>query len=74
MALRDQGRIDDARNALIQNNAYLDSNAAKYNSPVLRDQQSFTDQTEKNLVGSGWNEQRKRAAKDSYSRAAQQAH
>ena len=74
MALRDQGRIEDARSALMQNRAYLTDNVNRYNSPALKNQLTITEQTTVNLEGKDWQVQRKRVFKDNDSRMRQQAY
>lgn len=58
-ALRDQGRIEEARNLLLSNSAYLKENAERYQSGFLRDYRALNDFSAANLDAAKWNANRK---------------
>ncbi len=60
VALRDQGKIEEAREVLCSNVLYLDANADRYQSERLRAYGRANGWDAENLEGDKWNEQRKR--------------
>jgi Ca-activated chloride channel family protein len=73
LALRDQGQIDQARDALLVNERYLDDNAAKFNSERLKSIRSRNRDNADNLEPNNWNRQRKAMQKEHYEFDSQQA-
>jgi Ca-activated chloride channel family protein len=59
VALRDQGRLDDARQLLEENYIYLNENASRYRSEDLKKQGYKNKEDSTNLDGVKWNRQRK---------------
>jgi len=67
-ALRDEGKVEEARKALLDNRAYLEINAAQYNSRKLKDYAVSNQQDADNLDGSSWTRQRKMQQRSQSSR------
>jgi len=57
--LRDSGNINDAKKLLSDNADYLNSNAARYNSPKLKELGTDNYKDADNLSGPAWGRQRK---------------
>lgn len=74
VALRDKGRIEEARAAFRSNAGYLRENASKYNAPALEKQGAINDKAASNLDAPSWKGQRKELFKDQDSRARQQSY
>lgn len=73
MVLRDQGRIEEARQKLRANTDYLKQNAAKYKSPKLDKLSTGNDADLENVDKPTWNKQRKAMIKRQYEFDSQQA-
>jgi len=58
-ALRDQGRVEEARKLLLSNGAFLGENADRYNSDFLRSYRALNDFSAENLDEAKWNANRK---------------
>ncbi len=58
-ALRDQGRIEEARKLLLSNSAFLGENADRYNSDFLRSYRALNSISADNLDEAKWNANRK---------------
>jgi Ca-activated chloride channel family protein len=58
--LRDQGKVEEAKKVLLDNVAFLQKNAEKYQSERLRKQQEFNNDNAQKLVGKDWDTERKR--------------
>jgi Ca-activated chloride channel family protein len=72
VALRDQGKIDEAREALISNAAYLKENAAKYKSKDLADYEGKNKEDASRLEPAVWEAQRKAILSEQNTRQSQQ--
>jgi len=72
VTLRDQGKIDKAREVLGDNAGYLNSNAAKYNSKKLKDFGMQNEADAMNLDEQNWTRQRKSMRYEQSSRKRQQ--
>jgi Ca-activated chloride channel homolog len=59
VALRDEGRVEDARQLLEENYNYLNENATRYKSDALKKQSYKNKEDSTNLDGVKWNRQRK---------------
>jgi Ca-activated chloride channel family protein len=57
--LRDEGKVEEARQTLESNAAYLFDNATKYNSPVLQDYGTSNFEATERLDEASWKKQRK---------------
>jgi Ca-activated chloride channel family protein len=73
VALRDQGRIEEAEAALEANAAFLDKEAARYKSEQLRGRAASNRKAKMKLAPSEWNKQRKAMADDAFQLENQQA-
>jgi Ca-activated chloride channel family protein len=73
VALRDQGRIEEAEAALEANAAFLDKEAAHYKSEQLRSRAASNRKAKMKLAPSEWNKQRKAMADDAFQLENQQA-
>ncbi|MCG3148023.1 MAG: hypothetical protein PCFJNLEI_01465 [Verrucomicrobiae bacterium] len=74
LALRDAGKIEEAKSALVGNRDFLTENAARYDAPKLKEYGVSNDAQSKQLDESSWNLNRKSMKKDQYSREAQQSY
>lgn len=74
VALRDAGKIEEAREAFRNNAAYLKANAAKYDAPQLEEQSDVNASAASNLDGAAWKGQRKLLYKHQDSRSRQQSY
>ena len=72
VALRDQGKIEEARRILLDNAAFLSENAAKYNSKELGDYVGKNQKDAENLDPSVWESQRKAILSEQNVRQSQQ--
>ena len=72
VTLRDQGKIEEARRALLDNAAYLSENARKYNSKELEDYVGKNKQDADRLDPAVWESQRKAILSEQNTRQAQQ--
>ena len=72
VTLRDQGRIEEARRALLDNAAYLSENARKYNSKELEDYVGKNKQDADRLEPAVWEAQRKAILSEQNTRQGQQ--
>jgi Ca-activated chloride channel family protein len=72
VTLRDQGKIEEARRALLDNAAFLNENAKKYNSKELEDYVSKNRQDAERLDPAAWEAQRKAILDEQNIRATQQ--
>jgi len=59
VTLRDKCQVDEAKKMLLGNAAYLNSNAAIYDSERLRQNEKDNKDDASNLSGAAWNKQRK---------------
>ncbi len=59
LSLRDQGRVEEARDLLRKNAAWLDENSARYRAPALKQLGQSNVQDAQNLESKDWNKQRK---------------
>lgn len=59
VTLRDRGEVQQARDLLHQNAAFLDDNRARYNAPSLERLKNDNVSDAENLEGESWNRQRK---------------
>jgi Ca-activated chloride channel family protein len=73
LILRDQGKVEEAREALRANAVYLEGNAAKYKSPKLKSLGTLNFDDSNNLEGESWTSQRKVMRKQQYKLDSQQA-
>jgi Ca-activated chloride channel family protein len=71
VSLRDQGKIDEAKEVLKDNVTYLTSNAAKYDSDRLDRYGVANNEDLNNLDAVNWREQRKRMRDWQYYNSAQ---
>lgn len=62
--LRDQGKIDEARQLLESNYVFLRQRAQQLNSPLLRQQTILNQQQAENLDGANWQKTRKLMLRD----------
>ncbi|HEX4997984.1 MAG TPA: hypothetical protein VFY29_07150, partial [Terriglobia bacterium] len=72
VSLRDQGKIEEARRVLLDNAAYLGSNAAALNSKDLAEYKKKQEADAANLSPEVWNSQRKTILSEQNSRMNQQ--
>jgi Ca-activated chloride channel family protein len=72
VALRDQGKIEEARRALLDNAAFLSENAVKYNSKELEDYQGKNKQDAERLDPAVWESQRQAILSEQNVRQTQQ--
>ncbi|HET9943250.1 MAG TPA: VWA domain-containing protein [Terriglobia bacterium] len=72
VALRDQGKIEEARRVLLANAAYLSENAVKYNSKELGDYVGKNREDAEKLAAEEWENQRKAIVRDQQIRINQQ--
>jgi len=73
VALRDQGRIQEAEAALEANAAFLEKEATRYKSEALRGRASSNRKAKMKLAPSEWSKQRKVMAEDAFQLDNQQA-
>jgi Ca-activated chloride channel homolog len=73
VSLRDQGRIQEAQEALEANAAFLDKEAERYKSDQLRGRAASNRKAKMKLAPSEWNKQRKEMAEDAFQLDNQQA-
>lgn len=59
VSLRDRGEVQQARDVLRKNAAWLQDNSARYNAPSLDKLKRDNEEDEQNLEGESWNRQRK---------------
>ena len=71
--LRDQGRIEEARRALLANAAYLRESARRYESKALAEYVAKNEQDASRLEGEAWTQQRKAILDEQNIRQTQQA-
>ncbi|MFN3199330.1 MAG: vWA domain-containing protein [Bradymonadia bacterium] len=74
MALRDAGKVEQARKALKDTSTYLQFNATKYKAPSLKKQKQEYDFDADNLDGANWNKQRKSMRKRQFQLDTQQSY
>jgi Ca-activated chloride channel family protein len=72
VALRDQGKIEEARKVLLDNAAYLGENAVKYNSKELEDYKGKNKKDADSLAPAVWDSQRKAILSEQNVRQSQQ--
>ncbi|MBM3859017.1 MAG: VWA domain-containing protein [Verrucomicrobia bacterium] len=72
-ALRDAGKIEEARGVLLLNSGYLGANATKYNAPDLQQYGDANRLQSQSLSNETWNMMRKEMRYDQRSRSYQQA-
>ncbi len=72
VTLRDQGKIEEARRALLDNAAFLSENARKYNSKELEDYVGKNKQDADRLDPAVWETQRKAILSEQNTRQSQQ--
>ncbi|MFC1853504.1 hypothetical protein ACFL27_25210 [candidate division CSSED10-310 bacterium] len=70
--LRDQGKIDEARQTLIMNSNFLKSNAARFKSKKLGAYAAENFYDAENLEGDDWIKQRKSMRENQFQRTQQQ--
>ena len=74
VALRDQGRIEEAAKALDANAAFLDQEAKRYKSADLERRAASSRKAKGNMApGAAWTKQRKSMADDAFQLENQQA-
>ena len=73
LALRDQGKTDEARRMLLHNEHYLNDSASRYRSRRLREIGRINRSDADNLSPGRWNRRRKQMRKKQYEFDAQQA-
>lgn len=74
VALRDQGKVEAAKQKLQDNAAYLRSSAERYRAPRLNTYSTQNMQDAQNLEGEGWNKRRKSMRKTQYELDTQQSY
>lgn len=74
LALRDEGRLDEAQQVLQSNTGYLLENARRYKSPKLKSSGEANEADAKNLEGDNWNKQRKTMRKRQHTLDYQQSY
>jgi len=74
VALRDQGKVEEAKKVLADNVGFLQMNADKYQSERLRTQQKFNDDNIGDLEGAKWNAGRKKMRDDQMQRDVQRSY
>jgi Ca-activated chloride channel family protein len=74
VVLRDQGRIDEARQMLNDNAVYLETNFKKWGSSSLKDLSTVNEDDAKNLAPKKWNRQRKKMRRKQYQFDMQQSY
>jgi Ca-activated chloride channel family protein len=72
VSLRDQGKIEEARKALLDNAAFLSENAVKYTSKELEDYKGKNRKDADNLAPAVWESQRKAILSEQNVRQSQQ--
>jgi Ca-activated chloride channel family protein len=72
VALRDQGKIEEARRALLENALYLTENAVKYKSKDLEDYVGKNKEDASRLDPAVWDAQRKAILNEQNVRQSQQ--
>jgi len=72
VALRDQGKIEEARRLLLDNAGYLSENAAKYNSKELEEYKGKNQKDADSLAPAVWESQRKAILSEQNVRQSQQ--
>jgi Ca-activated chloride channel homolog len=72
VALRDQGKIEEARKVLLDNAAFLNENAVKYNSKELEEYKGKNKKDADNLAPAVWDQQRKAILSEQNVRQSQQ--
>jgi len=72
VALRDQGKIEEARRALLDNAAFLNENAVKYNSKELGEYENKNKKDADSLAPGVWETQRKVIRDEQNARQSQQ--
>jgi Ca-activated chloride channel family protein len=72
VALRDQGKIEEARKVLLDNAAFLNENAVKYNSKELEEYKGKNKKDADNLAPAVWESQRKAILSEQNVRQGQQ--
>lgn len=72
VALRDQGKIEEARKVLLDNTAFLGENAVKYNSKELEEYKGKNRKDADNLAPAVWESQRKAILDEQNVRQSQQ--
>lgn len=73
VALRDQGRVEDALRALEDNAMYLERQANKYKSPKLEKSAGMNREAKSNMAPSRWKKQRKAMRDEQFMLDMQQA-
>jgi Ca-activated chloride channel homolog len=73
VALRDQGRVQEAEAALEQNAAFLEGEARRYKSADLEKRAASNRKAKMNMAPASWNKQRKEMADDAFQLDNQQA-
>jgi Ca-activated chloride channel family protein len=73
VALRDQGRMDEAQRALEDNAAYLDAEARKYKAPKLNKSASMNREAKSKMDPGRWKKQRKAMRDEQFMLDMQQA-
>ncbi len=72
MLLRDEGKVEEAKNLLLYNGTYLDANRALYDAPVLTQLDGLNDIGIQNIDSEKWETQRKQMrAEQNFYRSAQ---
>ncbi len=74
LALRDQGQVQQAQKALLDNASFLEENARRYKSPRLNDYSQGNREDAHNLKQEDWNKQRKLMKKRAYELDNQQSY
>lgn len=74
VVLRDQGKIEEARNMLQMNSTYLEQSAKKYKSTKLKAFSADNVEDSKNLAPKRWRRQRKKMRRVQYKNEMQQTY
>jgi Ca-activated chloride channel homolog len=74
VALRDEGKLDEAQKLLLKNAGYLDNEATRYNAPKLKKYSQENEDDAKNLDGNKWTIRRKAMRSSQHKIDTQQAY
>ncbi|ALG68088.1 VWA domain-containing protein [Beggiatoa leptomitoformis] len=72
VTLRDEGKVDEAKELLLENAQQLEQGASQYNAPSLSIMKEKNEQDADNLDEKNWNKQRKLMREEQYKRSTQQ--
>lgn len=74
VSLRDEGKVQQAQQLLLDNSAFLKENAVRFGSQKLEAYGTSNEADAKNLEGDNWRRQRKVMRKSQYSNQSQQSY